>query len=304
MSSSKDCATKLVPPLKWAGGKRWLLPHVNEIIAKNVLASNLSNDFRLVEPFSGGLAIALGLNPKRALLADINRHLINFYQEVARGLKIEIELQNDAGVFYRHRSRFNQLIREGLDRSSEAAQLFYYLNRTCFNGLCRFNSRGEYNVPFGKYKKINYIPDFYEYQQVFAGWDFCATDFSSLEIKSGDLLYVDPPYDVEFTRYSEQDFKWEDQVRLVEWLKALNQPMIVSNQATERVLELYRSAGFYVSLLSAPRRIACTGDRTPASEMLAVRGLSLEGDSSELIKPISNKFSDKAADLVTRSAGA
>jgi DNA adenine methylase len=207
------------------------------------------------------------------------------------------------GVFYRHRSRFNQLVREGGDQSSEAAQLFYYLNRTCFNGLCRFNSRGEYNVPFGKYKKINYTQDFSEYQSVFASWDFCATDFSSLEIKSGDLLYVDPPYDVEFTRYSEQDFKWEDQVRLVDWLTTLDQPMIVSNQATERVLELYRSAGFSISLLSAPRRIACSGDRTPASEMLAVRALSVETGAGELIKPISSKLSESGADLVTRSAG-
>jgi DNA adenine methylase len=89
MSSSKDNTTKLVPPLKWAGGKRWLFPQIAEIVAKNLSTANIKSDFRLVEPFSGGLAIALGLNPKRALLADINRHLINFYQEVARGLKLK-----------------------------------------------------------------------------------------------------------------------------------------------------------------------------------------------------------------------
>ncbi len=72
-------------------------------------------------------------------------------------------MQNEKAYFYRQRARFNQLISEGKANSEEAASLFYYLNRTCYNGLCRFNRKGEFNVPFGLYNKIIYKTDFTEY---------------------------------------------------------------------------------------------------------------------------------------------
>src|SRR5690606_35235330 len=94
---------------------------------------------RLVEPFCGGLAVSLGLRPQRALLNDINPHLINFYRWLQNGLVVELPMANDRDMYYRYRARFNELIQSGNHASKEAAELFYYLNRTGFNGLCRFN---------------------------------------------------------------------------------------------------------------------------------------------------------------------
>jgi len=92
------------------------------------------SDLRLVEPFCGGLAVTLGLNPDRALISDINPHLINLYRWVQRGLTVSIPLKNDEAVYYQHRTRFNELVMSDHAESKEAAELFYYLNRTGFNG--------------------------------------------------------------------------------------------------------------------------------------------------------------------------
>ena len=256
----------LSPPLKWAGGKRWLVPEIKRIYETH-------RDKRLVEPFVGGMAVALALQPKSALLADINSHLINFYVWLRQGLQIEIEVRNERELFFAARHRFNQLVQSGEGDSKTAAMLFYYLNRTCFNGLCRFNSKGEFNVPFGQYAKINYASDFREYSAMFKNWEFRCLDFEMIEVGKSDFLYVDPPYDVEFTRYSKDDFTFEDQKRLVKWLQNLSCPIVASNQATARILKLYEDAGFVVKQLPAPRRISCNGDRTPAMEMLAVKNL-------------------------------
>jgi len=259
-------APSLDPILKWAGGKRWLLPHLAP------LWEPFSN-MRLVEPFCGGLAVSLGLRPEKALLNDINPHLINFYRWVKEGLVITIEMANDQELYYRHRDRFNELIASGQSDSKEAAELLYYLNRTCYNGLYRVNSDGLFNVPFGKYKNITYVRDFTDYKNVFKGWQLSCADFETLELHDDDFVYADPPYDVEFTKYAKDDFKWEDQVRLAEWLAEHPGPVVLSNQATERIVELYSDLHFNVRLLEAPRRIACNGNRTPAMEVLATRNM-------------------------------
>jgi len=182
-------------------------------------------------------------------------------------------MRNEKTYFYARRARFNQLIREGKADSKESASLFYYLNRTCYNGLCRFNSKGEFNVPFGRYNKINYKPDFSEYVLAFANWDFVCEDFEQLSLESDDFVYADPPYDVEFTHYSKEDFGWNDQIRLAERLARHPGPVVISNQATDRTKQLYKKLGYTVSIVNAPRLINCTGDRTPAQEVLAVRNL-------------------------------
>ena len=259
-----DAALK--PPLKWAGGKRWLVPRLATLWQTHL-------NRRFVEPFCGGLAVPLGVRPQRALLNDINPHLINFYTHLQRGLKLTIEMNNQEECFYRQRNRFNELVNSGKMKSAEAAQLFYYLNRTCFNGLCRFNQSGEFNVPFGRHTSITYATDFSALRGVLANWKFSNTDIESLPLRPDDFIYADPPYDVEFTTYSAGGFGWDDQVRTAEWLAAHQGPVVLSNQATPRIVSLYEKLGFEISYLAGPRRISCTGDRTAAKEVLALKCL-------------------------------
>jgi DNA adenine methylase len=256
----------LTPPLKWAGGKRWLVPHIESLWRRH-------EGRRYVEPFCGGLAVALGLKPKRAVLNDLNPHLINFYAQLRRGLSMTIEARYDTKLFYAHRERFNQLIADGGAQTAEAAQLFYYLNRTCFNGLCRFNLSGEFNVPFGRYKTVNYATDFGGYRKLFRGWSFTNKDLEQLSIDRDDFIYADPPYDVEFTTYSAGGFSWNDQVRTAELLAEHRGPVLLSNQATKRIVDLYRGLKFNLKFLDAPRRISCNGNRQTAREVLATRNL-------------------------------
>ncbi len=319
----------LKPPLKWAGGKRWLVPHLAPLWKP-------FSERRLVEPFCGGLAVTLGLMPGRALLNDRNPHLMNFYSWLKRGMTIAIPMEYDETLYYAHRARFNQLLREHgtademhpnfsensagesgnpkIERSqsrqtphpalspsdpafakatarhggqrvadlsavapadAEAAALFYYLNRTGYNGLCRFNQSGEFNVPFGQFTRVNYRREFSAYQEVFATWQFTSCDFAGVATEDDDFIYADPPYDVEFTQYSKEVFGWDEQVRAAEWLSRHKGPVVLSNQATERILSLYRKLGFDLRFLDAPRRISRTGDRTPAKEVLATRNLGV-----------------------------
>lgn len=250
------------PPLKWAGGKRWLVPHLRDIWRRHAHR-------RMVEPFCGGLAVTLGLMPSTALLNDINPHAINFFQWLRRGLHIDVAMENDESLYYRARERFNELIRAGLCETLEAASLFYYLNRTGYNGLCRFNRSGGFNVPFGSYKTINYTRDFLTYRDAFEAWDFKLGDFQQIDLRTDDFVYADPPYDVEFTQYAKEGFTWDDQVRLAHWLAAHAGPVVLSNQATPRIVKLYKKFGYKIRYLNAPRLISCNGDRSAAREVLA-----------------------------------
>ena len=263
-------STALEPPLKWAGGKRWLVPEFSELLSKH-------KHRRLVEPFCGAAAITLGIGPDKALLNDIKPKLINLHRWLQRGLTIDMLMEYDKDAYYRARSRFNQLARYPRDEGKELASLFYYLNRSCFNGLCRFNQSGEFNVPFGRYERVEYRRDFSEYRAVYSGWTFTVGDFQEIALQPGDFVYADPPYDGDktaFTGYAGTTFNWQAQVRLARWLAGHPGPVIASNLATDRILALYREHGFNIETIAAPRRINNTGDRTPAKEMLAMRGLN------------------------------
>jgi len=266
MQPAGSPSAPLRPPLKWAGGKRWQVKHLQPLWAPHTRR-------RLVEPFCGGLAVALGLQPARALLNDTNPHLINFYHWLQRGLQIDLPMRNESTQFYRHRQRFNALVADEDGNSAEAAALFYYLNRTGYNGLCRFNSRGGFNVPFGRYARIGYVRDFEAYRDALSRWTFTAGDVEDVPLERGDFVYADPPYDVAFTQYSKGGFSWDDQERTAAWLARHTGPVVLVNQWTDRVERLYRALGFAVDSLRGPRRISCTGDRAPAREIIATRNL-------------------------------
>jgi len=255
----------LRPPLKWAGGKRWQVPY---LLSFWRLHSNL----RLVEPFCGGLAVTLGLRPQRALLNDANRHLIVFYRWLKKGLRISIPMEHDnEDLYYRYRDRFNAMAGNGHADSAEAASLFYFLNRTGYNGLCRFNRSGEFNVPFGRHKQVSYERNFEEYRDAFADWEFTVGDFGALRLTDQDFVYADPPYDVDFTAYSQGGFSWDDQVRTAETFAKHAGPVVLVNQATKKIKDLYGDLRYTLHFHDAPRRISCNGDRTPAKEVFAIR---------------------------------
>jgi len=262
-----DDDVALKPPLKWAGGKRWLVPQLEQLYAPH-------RGRRLVEPFVGGLSVALGLRPARALLGDVNVHVVNFYAWIQRGLSVRIPARNDERLYYHHRTRFNALTTGGESDGAEAAQLFYFLNRTGYNGLCRFNSKGEFNVPFGRYATIHYERDFHTHRGVLSSWTFRPGSFETTPLEPGDFIYADPPYDMSFTQYASTDFGWADQVALAEWLARHAGPVVASNLATPRIMSLYERLGFQIAIVKAPRRISCTGDRAAVQELLATRNLA------------------------------
>src|SRR3954466_8888851 len=136
--------------------------------------------------------------------------MVNLYSWSKRGLCLNIEMANEEGLYYRYRQRFNQLIDSGEQDSQEAAQVFYYLNRTGYNGLCRFNRRGGFNVPFGRYARIAYTRDFTPYRAALADWTFPWGAFADSPPRPDAFLYADPPYDVEFTSCTPGGFTWAD----------------------------------------------------------------------------------------------
>ena len=266
MTAVRRSGDSLSPPLKWAGGKRWQVPLLEPLWRAH-------QHRRLVEPFCGGLAVALGLDPERALLNDRNPHLVSFYRWLQRGLTIQLPMRNARASYYRHRTRFNSLIASGQAETCDAASLFYYLNRTGYNGLCRFNSKGAFNVPFGRYARIRYRRDFTPYRAALGRWEFRHGDLEHVPVDRDDFIYADPPYDVPFTSYSSSPFTWEDQERTAVWVANHRGPAVLVNQATPRIVRLYRTLGFTLTQVDAPRRISCTGDRRPAREVIALRNL-------------------------------
>jgi len=261
--------TKLTPFLKWAGGKTWLASKLAEMFEP------YRESHTWVEPFCGGLGATLGVMPKKAILSDVNPHLINLYQHIADGMPNLNHWQNTKEEFENVKHRFNHRMGDSFN-----AQAFYYLNRTCFNGLCRFNQKGKFNVGYAKYKKPKLDHDFSLYQKTFEGWEFHDLDyFESLKLfkqyrewRRDHFIYADPPYDAGFTSYSGA-FDWTDQVKLALALASLDCPVVASNKATDRIIDLYKGLGFLIEYVEAPRRISCNGDRKPATEMLATKNI-------------------------------
>lgn len=257
---------EIEPALKWPGSKRWAIDRLRALYQPH-------RHRRLAEPFVGSMAVALGLQPERALLTDVNQHLINFHERLRDERPFTIEMENTESHYYAYRDCFNELSKTNARFTQTAAEIFYYLNRTCFNGLCRFNSSGKFNVPYGKYDTINYRRDFSEYAPLLRNWEIAYCDFTRVPTKPGDFIYLDPPYDGTFTDYSAGGFSWGEQVYLATYFAAHDGPVVASNQATDRVLDLYRKLGYKVDVVAAPRMISSDGNREPAMEMLATKNL-------------------------------
>ena len=264
----------LTPFLKWAGGKTLLAPRLAEMYKP------FRDTHTWVEPFCGALGAALGVKPERAILSDSNPHLINLYDHISFGLQSTVNYENSQDAFKQIKTDFNRSLNPDsgfIAGDWWKAKAFYYLNRTCFNGLCRFNQKGEFNVGYGKYKSPKLDHDFSIYQAAFRYWDFfnfgyeTALSLSKEHIRS-TFIYADPPYDGGFVGYSGK-FIWDYQVNPASKLAELNCPVVASNKATNRIIDLYTNLGFSLDFIDVRRRIACNGDRKPAREILATRNI-------------------------------
>ncbi len=238
--------------LKWAGGKYSLLDDIR---------SHLPVGNCLIEPFVGAGSVFLNTEYESYILADINSDLINLYNIVklrtddfVRDARVLFsDLYNKSEQFYAFRSAFNTSI----DPYSRAL-LFLYLNRHCYNGLCRYNARGEFNVPFGRYKKP-YFPEseLYWFAQKSKNAIFVCKHYQETLLKAtvGAVVYCDPPYlplsaTARFTAYHTNNFSISDQqnlARLAYWLSAESRiPVLISNHDTELTRNWYHQASLHV----------------------------------------------------------
>lgn len=265
---------KVRPFLKWAGNKLRIIGRVKEHLPKGK---------RLVEPFAGSAAVFLNTDYDRYLLCDSNRDLIDLYTLLQkRGEKFIEQAEelftarnNHAERYYKFRDEFNQCS----DKSRRAA-LFIYLNRHGYNGLCRYNASGGFNVPFGRYKRPYFPADemltFHHKAQnaAFRHQDFTTT-FG--EVEKGDVIYCDPPYlplssSANFTSYSAGGFTMAQQEALAEQAKKSAKkgiPVLISNHNTVDAQAIYRDAKKHE--FTVQRYISCNGKkRNMAGELLAL----------------------------------
>jgi len=286
--------SKNKPFLKWAGNKYRIVPEIRRILNRYPEAK------RLVEPFVGSGAVFLNSDYPAYRLCDANPDLIRLYQTLQTQGQTFIEYaqtffnteNNTPDAYYRLRSQFNRTTDPALKSA-----LFLYLNRHGYNGLCRYNAQGLFNVPFGRYTKP-YFPhremqQFYQKAQcaVFEHADFIEVMQST---ESGDILYCDPPYvplsaTAHFTAYSKAGFNSANQTmlaRVAETLMSAGIPVVISNHDTPFVRELYQKAT--LTELSVQRSISCNGaNRKPSHEVLALFHPAHEDKAYEtLLNPI------------------
>lgn len=267
---------KSKPFLKWAGNKFRLIDRINKV---------LPNGKRLVEPFCGSGAVFLNTKHKynAYLLAEKNPDLINLFLQLKEQgddfilfVKSFFSKRNNTKTAYiRLRKKFNSTH----DQTLKSA-LFIYLNRHCYNGLCRYNLNGEFNVPFGLYDKPHFPEKALQcfHQRSLAATFVCQDFTKSLKrLRKTDVVYCDPPYAAlsktsNFTNYSGGGFSECDQIELAQCAEELSKrgiAVIISNHDTPFTRDIYRNAE--ISTFKVQRFISCTPEgRVPVKELLAV----------------------------------
>ena len=283
----------LQPVLKWAGGKRQLLPQLEKFFPKKNITS-------YYEPFIGGGAVLFHLQPKKAVINDYNEDLINLYRCIKENLDELIEklkyyeTKNDSESFYEIR---------GIDRTEEykkwtlvekAARLIY-LNRTCYNGLFRMNSAGQFNSPYGSYKNpcicnepvLRAMSKYFNENDI----EFRAGDFEEAckDAPKGSFIYLDPPYDqydeqLNFVGYTKDGFTREDHTRLKKMCDRLIEKgcyVMISNSKTPFIVDLYSDSSKYVTYtintVNARRNINSNAKkRGEVEEVLIIGKLDIE----------------------------
>lgn len=274
------------PFVKWAGGKRQIL---------DKLIKYVPEDFNTYyEPFVGGGALFFELSPKNAVINDSNEELINVFRcikDEEKLTKMSNELNhheaNHSEEYYykirnidRDKNKFNRL------SDYKRAARTIYLNKACFNGLYRVNSKGEFNVPFGKKLKVNT----YEGQNIgiihaylnFNNIKILSIDFEEAvkDAKEGDFIYFDPPYDSDtstFNSYTEDGFSKDEQIRLSNVFKNLSDRgcyVMLSNHNTILINELYKD--FYIHKITAKRNINSNGKKRGKVEEVIITNYEID----------------------------
>lgn len=270
----------MTPFVKWAGGKRQLLNDIKRLMPKQYE--------QYFEPFIGGGAVLFEIAPKNAIISDMNKELITTYKVFKSDTQFnqlvlrldEYEKNHNEVYYYKVREQDRDAAFSRLS-DVEVSARFIYLNKACFNGLYRVNSKGFFNVPFGKkevlktYNKEN-LESIHQYF-VNNDVEIYLQDFEKTiaSAKKGDFVYFDPPYDTienknSFTAYNENIFDRDAQIRLSNTFKELDKKgvyVMLSNHNTSFIQSLYK--GFNIHIVKATRMInSKSSERGPIEEVL------------------------------------
>lgn len=259
------------PLLKWAGGKR----HIADELFKSFPSD--WNSGRYFEPFIGGAAMYLHLMPVRAKISDLNFRLINFYKHIKLSHVTLLELIDELvfdfnseaeGTKNDHYLQIRKRFNDSLPESLESAALLYVINKLCFNGLYRENSKGGFNVPFGKRKKFPDFRhnDFFEISKILIDTEIVNQDFADAIVNAscGDFVYFDPPYiplttTSSFTSYHSAGFGIDQQKKLATVMSELKNSgvkAICSNSDTHLTREIY--SAHRIDTILAPRMVSAS----------------------------------------------
>ncbi|WNK67605.1 DNA adenine methylase [Pantoea agglomerans] len=256
--------------LKWAGNKSRVMP---ELLGK------LPEGERLVEPFAGSCAVMMNTDYRAYLVADINPDLINLYRQIKEHTRPFIIIA--ASLFIQNRTGENYYaLREAFNHDPslpllERAAYFLYLNRNGYRGLCRYNKRGEFNIPFGNYAEPLFpLAEIEAFAEKAQRATFICADFrETLRLtKAGDVVYCDPPYDGTFSGYHSAGFNKDEHHDLVSILLDVSErcPVVVSNSDTLYTRSILRD--FNIASISVARSVGvAAGKGKRASEIIAVR---------------------------------
>lgn len=272
------------PFVKWVGGKRQLLKQFREMdLYPPHDFDPINNTY--YEPFVGGGAVFFDLLPKKAVLSDLNKELIITYTVIKNNID---ELIKSLKKHKYEKEYFLKVRAKNLDKLSnlEIASRFIFLNRTCFNGMYRVNSKGQFNVPFGKYKNPT-ICDEYNLRKVsiaLQNVDIKAEDYKKVlgKVKKGDFIYFDPPYypvskTASFTSYTKEDFLDKEQIELRNTFLELHKRgcfVMLSNSDTPFINKIYKeikNEGVKINKVRAGRAINSKGSkRGKINEVLVI----------------------------------
>lgn len=263
---------EVVPFLKWAGGKRWLVSGYPDLFPDSYK--------KYYEPFLGSRAVFFTLCPKKATLADINRELVDCYMSVRDEWQ---GIQSLLAVHHKKHSKdhYYKTRQTVPSERVEKAARFIYLNRTCWNALHRVNRKGEFNVPMGtKSNVLLESDDFEAVSKILSSVTITNQDFEELieKAKKGDFIFADPPYTVKhnfngFVKYNEKMFHWDDQVRLSECLIRANARgclILLTNANHPSIIELYEN-DFDLMSLKRSSVIAASSSNRGVYEELIIR---------------------------------